>query len=101
VSLIVHRCQCGHPDISHKNPRRTDVPGACCHGACPEHTPRYVGEPEVLSTWDGLGKPVEAVVRPGTSWKGLGATAVPLCGCGVCVSLYESVVDVQLPEEPA
>jgi hypothetical protein len=82
MSLIVHRCDCGHVDIFHTGPQ-------CCAGRCRAgtHNPKY-GPPEVIPTWNqATGKRVEEIAEPGTKHAGFGIP-LQLCGCDACREVY-------------
>lgn len=82
MSIIVHRCSCGHPDIYHQH---RDNPGAghCSYGTCVLRTHEY-GAPEVIPTFVD-GKVNDYLFEPGDT-----ASGYNLCSCEDCRALYEA-----------
>lgn len=76
MSILIHRCKCGHPDIYHGGTR-----DRACEMACGCRRPDIAPEPELMPTWDGLGKPVTTITTPGTRWAGSGGQT---CDCPLC-----------------
>lgn len=83
--MIVHRCECGHPDLWHgtgdEGPRTSRCAPECGCG-----TPSY-GPPEVIPSWQGGAEPTRldpTVIEPGTDLPGLPV----LCDCEQCQALY-------------
>lgn len=76
MSILIHRCKCGHPDIYHGGTR-----DRACEMACSCKAPNLDGDPELIPTWDGLGKPVTTITPPGTRYAG---TSSKLCDCPLC-----------------
>lgn len=76
MSILIHRCKCGHPDIYHGGTRDRACEMAC---GCPR--PDVTLEPELLPTWDRLGKPVTTITTPGTCWAG---SSSKTCDCPLC-----------------
>lgn len=74
MSILIHRCKCGHPDIYHGGTRDRACEMAC---SCPRAT--LAQEPELLPTRDALGKPVTATTAAGARWNG-----IKLCDCPLC-----------------
>lgn len=85
MSIIIHRCSCGHPDIFHVNGN--------CHSGCDTRI-HELGAPEVIPTFVD-GRHVEHVHKPGS--KGAGYS---LCGCTDCLSLWETVKTDAVPLQP-
>lgn len=90
MSIIVHRCSCGHPDIYHQHPQTVDKGGLCSYGACRARS-HELGAPEVIPTFvDGVLS--EFVHEPGGKGSGFS-----LCGCGDCKALYAEVKNDAVP----
>jgi hypothetical protein len=84
VSVIIHRCSCGHPDIYHQHPQTVGNGGRCCNGECGARQ-HELGMPEVLPTFvDGVLN--EYVHPPGGMFAGC-----QLCDCPECRALYAEV----------
>lgn len=93
VSIIIHRCSCGHPDIYHQHPRVVDNGGYCSYGSCSARQ-HELGAPELLPTFvDGVLN--EYVYAPGSKGSGFS-----LCDCGDCVTLYGQVKNEATPLRP-
>jgi hypothetical protein len=86
MSLIIHRCECSHPDYYH----RGDL---CSHGQCKCPRLRLDPQSEVIPTWSTeTSELVESITEPGTKWNaGRGANAADMCGCEACRALYNSL----------
>lgn len=84
MSLIVHRCDCGHPDLFH-------VLGGCSYGACHSRLHNF-GEPEVIPSWNSdiktKSEPIEEVAAPGSRIQGYPHKT---CDCEKCRALYATV----------
>lgn len=90
MSVIIHRCSCGHPDIYHQHPQLVDKGGHCSYGTCTarEHA---LGAPEVIPTFvDGVLN--EYVHAPGSKSSGFS-----LCDCEDCRRLYAQVKNDATP----
>lgn len=81
MSILIHRCECGHPDIFHGGTRDNSCEMAC---GCPR--PDVAEQPEVLPTWDGLGNPVTTITKRGTRWSG-----ITTCDCPQCKAQYDEL----------
>lgn len=90
MSMIVHRCDCGHPDLFHSDRADGNHQG-CSYGACNSRIHNF-GEPEVIPSWDsdikGKSAEIEAVTAPGTRIQGYPHKT---CDCADCHALYASV----------
>lgn len=90
MAYIGHRCGCGHTDLSHTGDGTT---GACharfgssCGGKCAP------AQPEVITSFDAKGKPIEQITPPGEGLKSQsGAPIVRTCTCDECTALYEQL----------
>lgn len=77
MALIIHRCTCGHPDFFH--PASTNSCSMClCSSLDKQDTP------EVIPTFDALGKLKPAVVAPGGKYNNFHIA----CNCNACQQLY-------------
>lgn len=75
MAILIHRCKCGHPDIYHGSNR-----DRACEMACGCQRSDVAPEPELIPTWDALGKPITTIATPGTRW----SSGIMLCGCPLC-----------------
>lgn len=90
MSIIVHRCACGHPDIYHRHPQAVEKGGDCSYGTCLARH-HELGAPEVIPTFvDGV--LVEFVHEPGGTTSGFS-----LCACPDCKALYAEVKNDAVP----
>jgi len=78
MAVIIHRCTCGHPDFFHR--------GSGCDMDCMCKAVTPIAEPEVIPTWDALGKPVSTITKPGESYN-----RAATCNCDSCKALYEDL----------
>jgi hypothetical protein len=93
MAYIGHRCDCGHSDLQHTGDG-TGKLGACqasygysCGRGCGP-TP----EPEVISTFDSKGRPIERIIPPGDGLKSeSGAPIVRTCPCDACTALHSEL----------
>lgn len=87
MSVIVHRCECSHIDMSH-----TESHGRCSYGYCRcTKTRRQIGGPsELLPSYVGLNEPVVSVTRPGEIFGSTLGGATKTCSCASCVALFEA-----------
>jgi hypothetical protein len=85
MSVIVHRCGCGHIDMSH-----AEVHGRCSYGYCFCVKNRgQVGGPSILlPSFAGLGEPVTSVTAPGAIFGSTLGGISKTCACPSCVSLF-------------
>jgi hypothetical protein len=90
MSMIVHRCECGHPDIFHADAR--DPQSSCSYGGCDApRTGHEYGPSELIPSWSsdikGTSVLVEEITTPGTR-----VHQYPkLCDCDDCLSLYKQL----------
>ncbi|GAA1986573.1 hypothetical protein [Amycolatopsis minnesotensis] len=89
MTLIIHRCSCGHPDLFHRVDFASGAVEDCtgCLGGTHEF-----GPPEAIPSWrtDPAHPTAGTVadpnpVEPGTTLQGLPR----LCGCQDCRDLYQ------------
>ncbi|WP_406298087.1 hypothetical protein OG948_21380 [Embleya sp. NBC_00888] len=84
MSLIIHRCECGHvPGRHHRT--ASDTREACRNSARPCRCKAYrpVATPEVLPTWTPTGRPIPEITPPGERVDGQ-----TTCSCDACRALY-------------
>ncbi|WP_216210583.1 hypothetical protein [Amycolatopsis aidingensis] len=87
--LIVHRCQCGHPDLWHALDEKGQRTGACL-GQCGCSKAAY-GGPEVLPSWSAGMEPTRretTVHEPGYRL----VSGVRTCECEQCQTRYREAV---------
>lgn len=79
MALIAHRCRrCSHLDIFKRGE-------SCCYDQCTHgRHAADLGEPEVITTFDGMGAPIAVITPPGSAWNN-----ASLCDCDSCRALYE------------
>lgn len=77
--IIIHRCQCAHPDYFHNHQ------GRCTQCGCP--AVRLDPEPELIASFHADGTLNEAVLPPGSKF-GPGNMPAKLCSCEHCVALH-------------
>ncbi|MYW03488.1 hypothetical protein [Streptomyces sp. SID3343] len=79
MSLIIHRCECGHTPTRHPaNEECRDSLRTC---TCRKYRP--VAEPELLPTWTMTGRPITKITPPGAK-----SDRRETCSCAACVALY-------------
>ena len=82
MSIIVHRCDCGHIADWH---RLSECSGGLC--PCTRRPETIRTPPETIPTYPtGQRQPVPTVSEPGTRWG-----EATLCGCDQCHDLYRQV----------
>jgi hypothetical protein len=87
MSAIIHRCDCGCPDLFHTDRSgRRDSMGRCNNGcqACPQS----YGEPELIPTWSAPGATEAAVLDADVLKPGSRTALGELCDCDACRQLY-------------
>ncbi|OPC81832.1 hypothetical protein B4N89_13595 [Embleya scabrispora] len=87
MSLIIHRCTCGHTPGQHESdsqgkPSRGCHPiGGCrCSGYDPQPTP------VLLPTWTPTGRPIPEITPPGER-----SDRRRTCDCDACQALYATL----------
>ncbi len=82
MSLLTHRCVCGHFEFFHV--QRLGRPVDCSHGACSCRALDVDPASELIPTFGPTGKPIDRCVEPGATW-GNGLVA---CSCEACRVAY-------------
>lgn len=87
MSVIMHRCKCGHLEMWHRQGGSCD--GVGCHCLALASTT----VPEVVRTWradiNATGRQlVAALVKPGAVSRAFGHITFTTCGCPACKALY-------------
>jgi hypothetical protein len=82
MSMIIHRCTCGHPDLFHLNARTPN--SECSYSWCPSRLHAFDSAPEVIRTWTWDGELVREITIPGQQVHPYQRT----CACDECLALY-------------
>lgn len=91
MTLIIHRCNCGHSDIEH-DPQRSERTTSCSFGWCRcrrvRHDVRTEDPVEAIPSWTPSGEPIQTVMQPGSLIVGA-PPPTRTCDCGTCIATFE------------